>query len=100
MHDSGETCIASTSAEIQSEFAQDPPPGGTVAPTPRNASRFRQVRSAGDIRGGGFAGGEQPLIFPHTKHLSEKYFAAVNHCAQFSLSTRVDGYMRGAGLSR
>jgi hypothetical protein len=44
VHDSGETCIAGTSAEIQSEFAQAPPPagGGTVAPTPRNASRFRQ----------------------------------------------------------
>jgi hypothetical protein len=39
------------------------------------------------------------LIFSHTKHLSENYFAAANHCTQFSLSTRVDGYMRGAGLS-
>jgi hypothetical protein len=98
VHDSGETCIASTSAETQGEVV--PGGGGTVAPTVRNASRFRQVRSAGDIRGCGFAGGEQPLIFPHTKHLSGKYFAAVNHCTQFSLSTRVDGYMRGAGLSR
>jgi hypothetical protein len=37
VHDSGETCIASTSAEIQSEFAQDPPPGrnGRADPTQR-----------------------------------------------------------------
>jgi hypothetical protein len=62
-------------------------------------ARFHQVRSAGDIRGCGLAGGEQPLIFSHTKHLSEILFAAANHCAQFSLSTRVDGYMRGTGQS-
>jgi hypothetical protein len=97
VRDLGETCITSTSAEIQGEGEREG--GGGIAPTLRNTSRFHQVRSTGDIRGCGFAGGEQPLIFSHTKHLSENYFAAANHCTQFSLSTRVDGYMRGAGLS-
>jgi hypothetical protein len=66
---------------------------------PCNRARFYEVPSAGDIHGCGFAGGEQPLILSHTNHLSEISFVVLNHCMQLSLSTRVDGYMRGAGQS-
>jgi hypothetical protein len=34
-----------------------------------------------------------------TKHLSEKYFPATDICGQPAVSTRVGGYMRGAGGS-
>jgi hypothetical protein len=64
---------------------------------PCNHARFYEVPSAGDIHGCGFAGGEQPLILSHPSHLSEISFVVLNHCMQLSLSTRVDGYMRGAG---
>jgi hypothetical protein len=35
----------------------------------------------------------------HTKHLSEKYVPTTDICAQPGVSTRVGGYMRGAGRS-